>query len=147
MPPELPLHTAQGDVWAVGAVILALCRQMPDGVVKPPPSDWTEGIEAWSKHRDARKGIRDHGVGKHYSPELNDVVHECLRFNPRNRPLAFKLLKMINEGAANADEKGFLDKDEFFPKWVWGGAEDRIHGQRSRHRKDQVQGKSEEIKE
>ncbi|KAL8860365.1 MAG: hypothetical protein Q9178_003336 [Gyalolechia marmorata] len=130
MPPELPEAFVQSDIWAVGAVILALCRQMPDGVVKPPPDGWTEGDEAWSKHPDARKGIRDHGVGKYYSPQLNDVVHECLRFNRRNRPLAFKLLAMINEGEKEAEKKGFLGKDEFFPKWLWGGAEDRLHGRR-----------------
>ncbi|KAL8815985.1 MAG: hypothetical protein Q9223_004943, partial [Gallowayella weberi] len=111
MPPELPLHTAQGDVWAVGAVILALCRQMPDGVVKPPPDDWTKGDEAWSRDRAARKGIRDHGVGKYYSPELNNVVYACLRFNRKNRPLAFRLLAMINEGAEKAEKDGFFAKD------------------------------------
>ncbi|KAL8697200.1 MAG: hypothetical protein Q9224_002432 [Gallowayella concinna] len=128
MPPELPLHTAQGDVWAVGAVILALCRQMPDGVVKPPPDDWTQGEEAWTKDRVARKGIRDHGVGKYYSPELDDVVYSCLRFNWKNRPLAFRLLAMINEGAEKAEKNGFFAKDEFFPRWLWGGQEDRLHG-------------------
>ncbi|KAL8686529.1 MAG: hypothetical protein Q9218_007040 [Villophora microphyllina] len=126
MPPELPKFYCRGDVWAVGAVILALCRQMPDGVVKPAPVDWTEGKVAWPKHRDARKGIRDHGVGKRYSPELNHVVHECLRFNRLNRPLAFKLLAMIDEGEEAAGRKGFLENDTF-PKWVWGGAEDRVH--------------------
>ncbi|KAL9033231.1 MAG: hypothetical protein Q9180_006054, partial [Flavoplaca navasiana] len=106
MPPELPEAFVHSDVWAVGAVILALCRQMPKGVVKPPPADWTQDAEAWSKHPDSRKGIRDHGVGKYYSPELNNVVHECLRFNPRNRPLAFKLLAMINDGEKEAEKKG-----------------------------------------
>ncbi|KAL8825277.1 MAG: hypothetical protein Q9170_007857 [Blastenia crenularia] len=130
MPPELPKTYAQGDIWAVGAVILALCRQLPKGVVKPPPADWTEGVEAWSMHRDARKGIRDHGVGTHYSPELNHVVHECLRFNRLNRPLAFRLLAMINEGERAARAKGFLDHD-MIPKWVWGGAEDRLHRRKS----------------
>ena len=134
MPPELPKTYAQGDIWAVGAVILALCRQLPDGVVKPPPDDWTEGEEEWSKHRDARKGIRDHGVGDHYSPELNHVVHECLRFNKLNRPLSFKLLTMIHEGERAAEAKGFL-LDDIMPKWVWGGAEDRIHGSRPGRRK------------
>ncbi|KAI4137015.1 MAG: hypothetical protein L6R39_007512 [Caloplaca ligustica] len=131
MAPELPKMYAQSDVWAVGAVILALCRQLPDGVVRPPPADWTAGDEAWSKHRDARKGIRDHGVGKHYSPEINHVVHECLRFNRQNRPLAFRLLAMINDSERKARRKGFLD-DDMIPKWVWGGAEDRLHGTRPR---------------
>ncbi|KAL8665173.1 MAG: hypothetical protein Q9202_002395 [Teloschistes flavicans] len=126
MPPEVPKAYCQGDIWAVGAVILALCRQMLDGVVKPAPADWTEGEEVWSSHRDARKGIRDHGIGKRYSPELNHVVHECLRFNRLNRPLAFQLLAMINEGEQAAGKKGFLDID-MFPRWVWGGAEDRVH--------------------
>ncbi|KAL8918066.1 MAG: hypothetical protein Q9208_007588 [Pyrenodesmia sp. 3 TL-2023] len=125
MAPELPTMYAQSDVWAVGAVILALCRQLPDGVVKPPPEHWTGGVEAWSRHRNARKGIRDHGVGKSYSSELDLVVHECLRFNRQNRPLAFKLLAMINEGERAAMEKGFLD-DDIIPTWVWGGAEDRL---------------------
>ncbi|KAL8769616.1 MAG: hypothetical protein Q9209_004413 [Squamulea sp. 1 TL-2023] len=144
MPPELPEAFAQSDIWAIGAVILALCRQMPDGVVKPPPDGWTGGEEAWSRHRDARKGIRDHGVGKHYSPELNNVVHECLRFNRSNRPLAFKLLAMINEGEKEAEKKGFLKKDEFFPMWLWGGAEDRLHGQRRGGRVKVKPGKVEE---
>ncbi|KAL8759590.1 MAG: hypothetical protein Q9184_003573 [Pyrenodesmia sp. 2 TL-2023] len=129
MPPELPTMYAQSDVWAVGAVILALCRQLPDGVVKPPPEHWTGGDVAWSRHRNARKGIRDHGVGENYSPELNHVVQQCLRFNRHNRPLAFKLLAMINEGERAAREKGFLD-DDVIPKWVWGGAEDRLPGRR-----------------
>ncbi|KAL8662042.1 MAG: hypothetical protein Q9168_008314 [Polycauliona sp. 1 TL-2023] len=133
MPPELPEAFVHSDVWAVGAIILALCRQMPDGVVKPPPADWTAGEEAWSKHPDARKGIRDHGVGKHYSPEINNVVHECLRFNRKNRPFAFKLLAMINEGEREAGKKGFLHKDEIFPRWLWGGSEDRVH----RRKKDE----------
>ncbi|KAL8989297.1 MAG: hypothetical protein Q9169_008388 [Polycauliona sp. 2 TL-2023] len=144
MPPELPEAFVHSDIWAVGAVILALCRQMPDGVVKPPPADWTAGEEAWSKHPDARKGIRDHGVGRHYSPELNNVVHECLRFNRRNRPLAFKLLAMIDEGEKKAGDKGFLDKDMYFPRWLWGGAEDRLHrrkkdGEPKEHRKEKTE--------
>ncbi|KAL8894738.1 MAG: hypothetical protein Q9207_008426 [Kuettlingeria erythrocarpa] len=129
MAPELPRTYARSDVWAVGAVILALCRQLPDGVVKPPPEDWTGGDEAWSRHRNARKGIRDQGIGKEYSPGLDHVVHECLRFNRHNRPLAFKLLAMINDGERAAREKGFLD-DDVIPKWVWGGAEDRLPGRR-----------------
>ncbi|KAL8657264.1 MAG: hypothetical protein Q9226_002099 [Calogaya cf. arnoldii] len=132
MPPELPEAFVHSDVWAVGAIILALCRHMPEGVVKPPPVGWTAGDEAWSKHPDARKGIRDHGVGNHYSPALNHVVHECLKFNRRNRPLAFKLLAMINEWEKEAGKNGFLHKDEFFPGWVWGGGEDRLHGRRRR---------------
>ncbi|KAL8946459.1 MAG: hypothetical protein Q9222_007151 [Ikaeria aurantiellina] len=136
MPPELPKTTCRGDIWAIGAIILAMCRQIPKGVVRPVPEDWKEGAEAWSRHRDARKGIRDHGVGKHYSPELDHVVHECLRFNKNNRPLAFQLLAMINEGEAAAAKKGFLD-DDVIPKWVWGGAEDRLHRKKShRHRSE-----------
>ncbi|KAL9578085.1 MAG: hypothetical protein Q9203_007223 [Teloschistes exilis] len=126
MPPEVPKAYCQGDIWAVGAVILALCRQMLGGVVKPAPANWSEGEEAWSRHRDARKGIRDLGVGRRYSPELDHVVHECLRFNRLNRPLAFQLLAMINEGEKAAGEKGFLEIN-MFPRWVWGGAEDRVH--------------------
>ncbi|KAI4167742.1 MAG: hypothetical protein LQ348_007607 [Seirophora lacunosa] len=129
MAPELPKSYAQSDVWAVGAVILALCRQLPDGVLKPPPDDWTEGEEAWSMHPDARKGIRDRGLGEHYSVQLEFVVGECLHFSRERRPLAFKLLAMIDEGERGAREAGYLEED-MIPPFVWGGAQDTLHGRK-----------------
>ncbi|KAL8956016.1 MAG: hypothetical protein Q9193_006331 [Seirophora villosa] len=129
MAPELPKTYAQSDVWAVGAVILALCRQLPDGVLKPPPDDWTEGEEAWSMHPDARKGIRDRGVGEDYSVQLEFVVGECLHFSREKRPLAFKLLAMIDEGERGAREAGYLEED-MIPPFVWGGAQDTLHGRK-----------------
>lgn len=129
MAPELPKTYAQSDVWAVGAVILALCRQLPDGVLKPPPDDWTEGEEAWSMHPDARKGIRDRGLGEHYSVQLEFVVGECLHFSRERRPLAFKLLAMIDEGERGAREAGYLEED-MIPPFVWGGAQDTLHGRK-----------------
>ncbi|KAL8964583.1 MAG: hypothetical protein Q9197_006877 [Variospora fuerteventurae] len=133
MPPELPKTYSQSDVWAVGAVILALCRQLPDGVLKPPPDDWTEGEEAWSIHPDARKGIRDRGVGKHYSVQLDFVVHECLRFSREKRPLAFKLVAMIDEGERAARDEGYLEED-MIPEWVWQGVQDTLHRRRPKRR-------------
>ncbi|KAL8644474.1 MAG: hypothetical protein Q9210_007238 [Variospora velana] len=133
MAPELPKIYSQSDVWAVGAVILALCRRLPDGVLKPPPDDWAEGEEAWSIHPDARKGIRDRGVGKHYSVQLNFVVHECLRFSREKRPLAFKLVAMIDEGERAARDEGYLEED-MIPEWVWQGVQDTLHRRRPKRR-------------
>lgn len=151
MPPELPKSFLQSDVWAVGAVILAMCRQLVNGVIRKPPEDWAEGEVAWSRHRDARKGIRDQGVGEHYSCELNEAVYRCLRFNPRNRPHAHKLLTLIKEGEAAARKKGFLE-DEEFPLWVFGGKESRLSATRrrlvmSKHGKVEQEGEKKEVKD
>ncbi|KAI4164437.1 MAG: hypothetical protein LQ342_002084 [Letrouitia transgressa] len=131
MPPELPKSFLQSDVWAVGAVILAMCRQLVNGVVRKPPEDWSEGEVAWSRHRDARKGIRDRGVGENYSRELNEAVYRCLRFDPRNRPHAHKLLTLVKDGEAAARKKGFLEYEEF-PLWAFGGRESRLSATRRR---------------
>lgn len=97
MPPELPEATARGDVWVTGAVILSLCRLLPDGPL-PPPRDGHPDPMQWLKSAEARKGIRDMGLGASYSPELTGLLRDCLRYNRFNRPFSYDLMAGVRKG-------------------------------------------------
>ncbi|MCJ1227823.1 hypothetical protein MMC12_004482 [Toensbergia leucococca] len=121
MPPELPETSARGDVWAVGAVILSLCRLLPNGPVVPAPAELGDDEkEMWYQSRESRKGVRDLGVGGRYSGELGELVRSCLRFSRANRPLSWKLMGMVREGEEKARARGRWEKGGgVLPEWVW----------------------------
>ncbi|MCJ1374496.1 hypothetical protein MMC20_005728 [Loxospora ochrophaea] len=118
MPPELPEMTARGDIWALGAVILSLCRLLEAGPLPPPPAG-TENVETWLESKEARKGIKDVRVGEGYSSDLDNVVWNCLKWKKEHRPFSWKLVQMVTEGRNGALSGGWLEEKQF-PSWVFG---------------------------
>ena len=85
MGPELHC-SAKGDVWALGAVIHALCHGF--GPVSKAHSGWKQNPRA-------RRPI---GLPSRYSNALNHRMMSCLRADPRDRPgSATLLLKLHSE--------------------------------------------------
>jgi len=111
-PPELPQHTARGDVWSLGAVIQALCR-LDEGPVGSPPA----GVDhhSWSISPEARQPKR---AGNHYSKELNLVLASALTMRKDERPFAYKLYRDVKYFLQSARRKWGL-RDEPFPAWAF----------------------------
>jgi serine/threonine protein kinase len=92
-PPELPLHEAngRGDVWAVGAVMHALCRldMGPVSLDDAPPG---VAPKRWICDPDARRPRR---AGPRYSPELNMALAAALTLDVQLRPDACALWELL----------------------------------------------------
>lgn len=111
-PPELPEHTARGDVWALGAVVQALCR-LDQGPVRSPPL----GINAeiWWISPEAR---RPRIAGVHYSVQLNRALESSLTMSKEQRPFAYQLYGDLNKRLRRArHNEGVVD--EAFPLWAF----------------------------
>jgi serine/threonine protein kinase len=92
-PPELPVHDTRGrgDVWAVGAVVHALCHGGVGPVrfaARPP------GVSAdeWECDPAARRPQR---VSRAYSPQLNAALAAALTLNVDRRPDACMMLRTL----------------------------------------------------
>ena len=112
--PELPIHSARGDVYSLGLVILALCHLQPQGPIAndiPPHKD----VGKWLKSRKAREGIEQYGVGR-YSERLETIVRWCLRWDKQKRIFSYELVEEL-ENAISEDVGG----EESFPRWVFDG--------------------------
>ena len=81
--PELECST-RGDVWALGAVIHALCHGF--GPV-------SKAYDNWKKDPHAR---RPQNLPSKYSNTLNHWMLSCLRVNPRDRPDSESLVRMLH---------------------------------------------------
>ncbi|MCJ1367456.1 hypothetical protein MMC16_006589 [Acarospora aff. strigata] len=88
-PPEVPEHTTRGDVWAVGAVIQAMCR-LDHGPVKSPPPGVDQ--EIWWFSPEARRPRR---AGSYYSGQLNGALASALTFEKEERPFSYELYRVL----------------------------------------------------
>lgn len=111
-PPEIPEHTARGDVWALGAVVQALCR-LDHGPVRSPPLGVNE--EIWWISPEAR---RPRSAGVHYSVQLNRALKSALTMEKTERPFAHELYATLEKRLARARRnEGVVD--EPFPYWAF----------------------------
>lgn len=120
MPPELPQWSERGDIWALGAVILSLCKTLPKGPVAYPPvgTEWEHNFEVWFKSKRARMGVLELRVNDDYSEDLDDLIFNCLQEKMEDRPYAFRLLEFIKEGKNRATQQGRTNF-EVLPKWAF----------------------------
>ena len=82
--PEIPLSTAKGDVWGLGAIIHALAHGQ--GPVDPvPPSDWPMGAAARNTWRTSPRARRPRQLSTRYSDALNRNMMQALELDPNKR--------------------------------------------------------------
>lgn len=116
-PPEIPEWTARGEVWAIAAIALSMCRLLPHGPLQPEPPDYNSETP-WDENAEARKGVRDLGTGPAYSQEMDDLFRKCLRFTMGKRPLSYDLVVMIRDA-----EKELLGEQQIplepLPRWAF----------------------------
>ncbi|KAA6412662.1 MAG: hypothetical protein FRX48_03654 [Lasallia pustulata] len=113
--PELPAHSARGDVYSLGLVILSLCHLQRDGPIASGVPRGCRDLREWVRSSRARRGIEQYGVGG-YSDELARAVRWCLRWDKENRIFAYELVEELEK--AMAERTG---EDETFPSWVFAG--------------------------
>ena len=83
MGPEVPEASAKGDVYSLGAIIHALAHG------KAPIE---ETSRKWEKDPYARKA---RNLPSRYSNALNDIMKECLKWDPSNRPSSRELVRNL----------------------------------------------------
>ena len=113
--PELPTHSARGDVYSLGLVILSLCHLQPQGpIASDVPRGCRDSLE-WLCSSRARKGIEDYGVGT-YSDELARIVRWCTRWDKERRIFAYELVEELEMAISKRE-----GPDEMFPEWAFAG--------------------------
>ena len=87
--PEIPIHSREGDCWAVGACIHAMATGGPPISATPPG----RSEERWASKPQARKvsNIRTRGYSKH----LDDALYKVLRTQRSDRLIGRDLVKSI----------------------------------------------------
>ena len=96
-PPELPLHSARGEIYTLGAVILALCRLHLYHPLRPVPYDMQNQRDIWVRMPEARWGLDKYGVGEEYSKRVEGMVRRCLAWDKEDRPLSYELVGRLEE--------------------------------------------------
>ncbi|KAF2006258.1 kinase-like protein, partial [Amniculicola lignicola CBS 123094] len=74
-PKGQPKYSAKSDIWTLAAVIVCVCRL-------------TERLDPHFN--------RNNPAGSQYSPELNQILSQCLAHNPNERPDSFRLRDMLH---------------------------------------------------
>ena len=94
-PPELPIHTPQSDIWAVGACIHIMATGSPP--VKAVPKDWKP--EKWYEQPEARVVASLVKFG--FSRQLDECMYAVMRQAPSERltgkELVFKIERKWEE--------------------------------------------------
>ncbi|KAI4087920.1 MAG: hypothetical protein LQ344_006468 [Seirophora lacunosa] len=119
-PPECPLHSAKGDVWAAGAIVYEMCtgnvpfdEQLPASVCDAE-AFWTWLAGLGKRERWALFAVE--GAG--YSRALGNVLRKALEVDVRRRVGSVELVGMVEQGSERAGAKW----EEIHP-WVWKGGE------------------------
>lgn len=113
--PDIPIHSARGDVFSLGLVILSLCHLQPHGPVLPevpPGRDSRRWLQSWDGWK-VRQGLERYGVGR-YSKKLARVVSWCVRWDKTERIYSYELVTELEK--AILKRKG---EDEMFPSWAF----------------------------
>ena len=109
--PELPTHSARGDVYSLGLVILSLCHLQPHGPIESDVPLGRKNRGKWLESSKARRGIEHYGVGE-YSDELARIVRWCLRWNKESRIFAYELVEELEKVISTR-----IFEDDMFPTW------------------------------
>ena len=109
-PPELPLHSREGDVWAVGACIHQLASGSPPMKVKPRGMD----SKKWYASPSARAVADLRSLG--YSHNLHAALMWTLRKRKEDRKIGKELVDSVTRG-----EKDYLSKHRRVELERWVG--------------------------
>lgn len=120
-PPEPNFYTSgRGDVWAVGASVLSLCRLLPDGPMGNPPPHHPNP-QRWYKDPEKQRLLARIGPGKGYSTELKDILAQCLMFHYEERVKSWQLMKRVWViEKLLFSSPGEKLKVRLLPEWVYG---------------------------
>ena len=76
-------YTLKSDIWSLGCIIYELCA-------REPPFNAKTHFQLVQKIKDGRVAM----LPDMYSPELNQVIRDCLKVNPDRRPDTVQLLNL-----------------------------------------------------
>ncbi|KAL8937636.1 MAG: hypothetical protein Q9216_004327 [Gyalolechia sp. 2 TL-2023] len=93
-PPELPIHSPQGDVWSLGACIHIMATGSPP--IKAIPKGWQSKASGWYDEPSARVVANLEKFG--YSPQLDDAMYTVMRSDPGKRLVGKALVKRVLRG-------------------------------------------------
>ncbi|KAL9008881.1 MAG: hypothetical protein Q9173_006040 [Seirophora scorigena] len=91
-PPEIPVHTPQGDVWSLGACIHVMATGSPP--LSSAPRGWKDGD--WLEQPQARMVADLKKFG--YSRHLDDAMYAAMRTRANQRLLGKELVKAVRDG-------------------------------------------------
>ncbi|KAI9826345.1 MAG: Serine/threonine-protein kinase Nek2 [Thelocarpon impressellum] len=94
MPPEAPIFSEEGDIWAVGAVLQMMCR-LDGGPLRHNPRGW-DGL-GWLQKMDHYALL---GPGPEYSRGVRDPAHLALSRLQHLRPNACELAGVLRRSLA-----------------------------------------------
>lgn len=98
------MHSTKSDVWAVGAVVWALCTGRPP--IKPLPEGFgRENWEVWAEMGEARMMDRE-VVSFGYGRALDQVVAAALRGSAVGRLSAVEMVEEVERGRARSAGNG-----------------------------------------
>ncbi|KAL8825349.1 MAG: hypothetical protein Q9191_004472 [Dirinaria sp. TL-2023a] len=87
--PEIPLHSREGDCWAVGACL----HQMTIGCPPLAPTPYGVNHDDWTERPEARRVIEVTTRG--YTQDLEDAMYKVLRTDPAKRLIGRDLVKSV----------------------------------------------------
>jgi serine/threonine protein kinase len=117
--PEAPKHTALGDIWMLGGVILAMARLSRNGPVRCAP-DQKESAQ-WYRSEECRKGTDKPVVHPPYTEDLQYFLHKCLHRFKHQRPYAFRLFKQVEEASNFLQNDDKLEHPPALKSWALPG--------------------------
>ena len=90
--PEVPLCSAAGDIWGLGAIIHWLAHGCAP--VKPVPANYPGSKRDWARRREAKQ---PKPLPRAFSSRLNNHMMDCLRRDPRDRVSSHRLVANLRD--------------------------------------------------
>lgn len=120
-PPEPHVYSSgRGDVWALGATVLSLCRLLPNGPIASPPPHYPDP-RGWYEDPERRRHLDKMGPGEGYSKLLKQVLGDCLTFPYEHRVNSWQLMGEVRKAEKllfSSPGKGL--KVRLLPEWAYG---------------------------
>ena len=92
-PPEAPVATTRGDVWALGSIIHACCHG--DAPVAKKPSHFGGSRSDWYQQPESKQPL---SIRPCYSERLEYWMAQCLKKNPEQRISSYDLAQQMVPG-------------------------------------------------
>lgn len=93
-PPELPIHSPQGDIWSLGACIHIMATGSPP--IKGVPKAFKGKVSKWYEEPSARLVANLTKFG--YSRQLDEAMYTVMRTDPSKRLVGKELVKRVRRG-------------------------------------------------